>query len=204
MLADRETIRRVEEFIEADAVDLIIAEDLSLIYRNPRLQYQFVQDAVDRDVRVICVADNLDAADENWEVMMSTATIRHGLAVPDARRRVRRTATHALHNGGMVMKIRYGYRKLTKEEADSGNFGPTGLRIAKEDGCTPVIREMMDRLLRGDQYQSIADWLNDDEVDPGPYVECGKWTGRLVADLLGDPILGGVRTFRDTVFQQIF
>ena len=124
MLADRATMREAENLIASGSVDLVIAEDLSRIYRNPRFQYAFVQDAVDRGVRVICIADNLDTADENWEVNLSTAAVRHGLFIPDTCRRVRRTATESFHRGGMVQKVRFGYRKLTGEEAASGEFGP--------------------------------------------------------------------------------
>src|SRR5581483_10189201 len=102
----------------------------------------FVQDCVDRQTRVICIADNIDTADEHWETMMHTATLRHGLVVPDPRRRVRRTAVHSFHKGGMVQKVRYGYRKLSKEEGDSGQFAPKGLRLARQPECTPHIQEM--------------------------------------------------------------
>jgi len=65
-------------------------------------------------------ATNLDTANENWEVTLGAAALRHGLHIPDTRRRVRRTAEHGFHRGGMVAKIRFGYRKLSKEEADTG------------------------------------------------------------------------------------
>ncbi len=204
MIADRATIRRAEELMDAGQVDLVIAEDLGRIYRNPRFQYDFVQDAVDRGVRVICIADNLDTADENWEVMLSTAAVRHGMQVPTTRRQVRRTATYSFHNGGMVQKCRYGFRKLTKEEAQSGQFGPPKLRIAKLPECTPVIWEMKNRFLQGDRYIDIADWLNGEGIEPGHYVKSKRWDGGLVADLLADPILGGVRTFRAMIYHPVF
>src|SRR5262249_8846537 len=104
------------------------------LYRNPRYQYAFVQNAVDQDVRVICIGDNLDTADDNWEVSLGAAALRHGLYVPDTRRRVRRTATHAFHRGGMVQRVRYGYRKLTSEEAQSGQHG-RGSPPRRAGGC---------------------------------------------------------------------
>ena len=55
---------------------------------------------------------------------------------------------------------------------------------------------MRRRVLAGEPYEAVADWLIGEEVEPGPYVE-GPWTGRLVADLLRDPILSGTRTFGD-------
>jgi len=159
MLTDRASIREAEALVASGKVDVVMAEDLARVCRNPRHQYDFVQNAVDMGTRVICPGDNLDTADENWEITMGAAALRHGLCIPDTRRRVRRTATHSFHNGGMVQKIRYGYRKLTEQEAASGQFGPAGLRIARVPECTPVIREMMDRVMRGETYSAVADSL---------------------------------------------
>jgi DNA invertase Pin-like site-specific DNA recombinase len=204
MLTERATILQAEDLVASGTVDLVVAEDLARIYRNPRHQYNFVQDCVDIGTRVICIGDNLDTADENWEITMGAATLRHGLHIPDTRRRVRRTATHCFHKGGMVQKFRYGYRKLTREEAASGEHGPKDLRIIKRSECTPIIREMMNRILRGNRFAAVADWLNAEGIAPGPYVVSRRWSARLVVGLLDDPILSGTRTFRDSIYRPIF
>jgi DNA invertase Pin-like site-specific DNA recombinase len=204
MLTDRATIREAEQLVAGGNVDLVIAEDLARIYRNPRFQYDFVQNCVDMSTRVICIGDNLDTADENWEITMGAAALRHGLHVPDCRRRVRRTATHSFHRGGMVLKIRFGYRKLTREEAASGQFGPADLRIAKREECTPIIREMMQRVIRGASYAAIADWLNAEGIEPGPYVRSRQWAARLVVALLDHPLISGTRTFREMICRPVF
>lgn len=202
MLTDRATVREAEDLIATGLWDLVIAEDLSRIFRNPRHQFRFVQDAVDAETRVICIADNLDSADENWEIMMGAAALRHGTAIPDIRRRVRRTATHAFHGGGMVLKIRFGYRKLSVEEARSGLFGPAGLRIARRVECTPILRQMKDRVLAGQHYETVADWLRQDGIERPPYARV--WTARLVKSLLADPILSGTRLFRRVLHRPLF
>ena len=115
---------------------MVLVNELREVYRNPRFAWAFVQDCLDHDARVISIADNIDTANEDWEHMMHVACLVHGMAVPETRRRVRRKATHAFIGGGMVMKVKYGYRKLTDEEAQSGQFGPKGLRIAKADAET--------------------------------------------------------------------
>ena len=204
MLTERATIREAEDLVANGTVDLVVAEDLARIYRNPRHQYNFVQDCVDIGTRVMCIGDNLDTGDENWEITMGAAALRHGLHIPDTRRRVRRTATHCLHKGGMVQKLRYGHRKLTKEEAAAGNLGLKDLRIVKRPECTPIIREMMSRVLRGDGCAAVADWLNTAGVEPGPYVVSRRWSARLVVGLLDAPILSGTRTFRDSIYRPIF
>src|SRR5262249_42599524 len=152
-------------------------------------QYAFVQDAVDAGTRVISIGDNLDTAEENWEVNLGTAALRHGLYIPDTRRRVRRSAHYSFHQGRMVQKFRYGYRKLSQEQAASGEFGPKGLRIAKTPEATPVIRTMRQMVMDGATYTAVASWLNDEEIATGRYATKAKWTGRLVEDLLRDPIL---------------
>src|SRR5262245_52590299 len=120
------------------------------------------------------------------------------MAVPEVRRRVRRKATYTFSTGGMVQKVRFGYRKLTKQEAASGEFGPRGLRIARDnpDVAGPVLYQMRARRLAGESYEGIGEYLNDEGVPPGPYAVHGRWSGKLVEDLLRDPVLSGQRRFR--------
>jgi site-specific DNA recombinase len=203
-LADRDTMREAKALVESGEWDAVVATELREIYRNPAFHWEFVQLCLDHKVRVILIADNVDTADENWEIMMYVASMRHGMTVPEVRRRVKRKATHSFSHGGMVGKVRYGYRKLSKEEAATGAFGPVGLRIAKVAECTPTIREMRERVVRGDAYPSITDWLHDAGINPGPYVTSGRWTERVVRDLLGDPILSGQRRFRVNLHTMVY
>jgi DNA invertase Pin-like site-specific DNA recombinase len=177
-LADRKSMIEARRLIESGEVDAVVATELRELYRNPALHWRFVYECIDHDVRVILINDGVDTATENWEVMMHTASLRHGMTVPETRRRVRHKATYTFGRGGMVLKLKYGYRKLTAEQAQSGQFGPVGLRIAKRPECTAVIREIRDRVVRGDSYVRIADWLNDERIDPGPYVESGTCVDR--------------------------
>ena len=198
-LADRDSMLVAQQFIESGDTDLALGVELREVYRNPAFHWKFVQDCVDHEVRFILIEDSVDTADEGWENLMYMASLRAGMAVPETRRRVRRKATHAFAHGGMVMKVRYGYRKLTRDEAASGRFGSIGLRIVKLQGCTGIILEMRSRVLRRESYVKIAEWLNDSEIAPGPYAEGGKWTDRLVTELLRDPILSGQRRFRNSL-----
>ena len=200
----RESIREAEDLIDSGIVDLVIMEDVGRAHRNMQYLTGFVQDAFDHDTRVIATGDGLDTADENWEVVLATAAMRHGMTVPEARRRVKRTADFGFLRGGMVMKVRFGYRKLTKEEADSGQFGPKGLRLAKIPECEPIIREMKRRAERGDSYPMIATWLTNEGIAPGPYVKSSRWTGPLVNSLLRFSGLSGTRKHREIIHQRIF
>ncbi len=148
----RQSIREAEDEIDEGIVDLVIMEDLSRAHRNLAYLTGFVFNAVDHETRVIAPGDSFDTEDENWEAMLSVAASRHGMTVPEARRRVNRTSDFAFFQGGMVQKILPGYIKLTKDQANSGQFGPKGLRIAKVSEYTPIIMEMKRRTERGDSY----------------------------------------------------
>jgi DNA invertase Pin-like site-specific DNA recombinase len=199
MLTERESILEALEEIKTGMWDLVITEDISRPYRNPEYQIAFVHTCVDHDTRLIAVGDNLDTADENWQAALSMAVARHSMHGPDTIRRVKRTATYSFHRGGMTLKVKYGYRKLTKEEAASGQFSPKDLRITKVADCTPIIMEMRRRVMNGATYVAVAEWLTAEEISPWTYVTTKKWTGKLVRELLRDPILSGMRTFRDVV-----
>ena len=159
---------------------------------------------MDHGVRFISLHDNIDTAESELGVddAHCRTAARDGRA--DRAERVRTKADYTFVRGGMVMKVKYGYRKLSKEEAAGGKFGPAGLRIAKVDECTPVIREMRRRVMRGDSYILVAEWLGGETVPVGPYVTGGRWTARLVEDLLSDPILSGRKRFRTNVHRLVY
>jgi len=201
---NRRSIQEAEEEIQTGRWDLVITEDLSRAWRNPQYQFRLAQMCHDHRTRLICFNDGIDTADPNWETFLAAAVLVHAAVVPQTRERVRRTATHAFHNGGMVLKSLFGYRRLTPEEAQSGMFGPFGLRLAKVVTATPIIQEMRQRVLAAENYEHVARWLNDEGVAPGEYVTSNVWTGRLVAAFLRNPLLQGKRTFRDDKCEMVF
>jgi len=204
MLTERATIMEAVAELETGQWDLVIMEDISKAYRNARWQLAFIQDAVDLGVRVIAPGDGLDTFEENWEVVLGAAALRHSLHIPDTRRRVRRTASYAFQHGGMVQRVKFGYRKLTKEEAESGKFGPKGLRLAKLAKDTRTVHEMRRRLMETRQPIRVVEWLIESGIPPGPYVKNGLWTVPILKDLLCDPLLSGTRTYQRTRYEPIF
>jgi DNA invertase Pin-like site-specific DNA recombinase len=210
MRTDRASIMEAEELIAAGWPDLVLMEDLSKAYRNPRFQLAFVQDCFDARVRVIAVGDNLDTADENWEVALQTASNQHGTHVTHTRRRVRRSAVDSFRRGGWVLRFRAGYRKLTKDEAASGQFGPKGLRIVKLPEWAPrvdaVRRMILDEILHSEdkRLHHVVDWVNDQGFPTGPYVNRDRWTLKLLIDWLRDPMLCGWRRFRQTIYEYVY
>ena len=79
MIVDRETLNQALALIENGWADIVLMEDLSKSHRNPRWIYAFVQDCVDAGVRVISPGDSFDTYNENWELLLGAATLRHGM-----------------------------------------------------------------------------------------------------------------------------
>jgi hypothetical protein len=210
MLVERETILEASRLIESGWAHLVLMEDVSKSYRNPRWIYAFIQDCVDADVRVIARGDELDTYSDNWEIVLASAAMRHGLHIPDTRRRVRRTSSKGFEDGGMVLRVRFGWRKLTKDEATSGQFGPKGLRMAKIPELTAVFDELRRRVVvERKGGVALADWLQYEGfdgrgIDPGPYVKGGAWSDRVALDLLRDALCYGLRQFPKVRYEPRF
>jgi len=122
-LVDLPSMELAKALIESDQCDLVLMGELRELFRNPGLVWAFIHNCIDNDTRLIAVWDGLDTASDGWETPANIAILKHGITVPETRRRVKRKATHTFNNGGMVLKVKFGYRKLSKEEAASGTRG---------------------------------------------------------------------------------
>lgn len=205
MIADRQSIRDTEDLVEAGMVDVVMVEDLGRLYRNPRHQLAFVQDCVDAEVRFISVHDNLDTADENWNASLLFASVRHGLAVGDTQHKENRSAEFAFERGGQVMKVRFGYRKLSRVEAASGQFGTPGLRIAKQPEWTETIRQMASWVHSEAPHYSwedMANMANRLGIPTGEFADSDIWSGPLIQTTICDRIMGGYKSYKKTVSRQ--
>jgi Resolvase, N terminal domain len=204
MIRDRETMKELWRRIKAKECDLVVAEDISRIFRNPRLQWDFVQDAVDAGVRVICIADNLDTADDNWFVALTIATVRHGLHIPDTRRRIKRKSTTAFEQGGEVCKVRFAYARVSREDAAAGTYGPKGLRVRRLSEWTWVFLEIKRRFHEGQKPFEVVAWMNAQGIPTGLYATSKRWTIKLLRSILEHPGLHGTRQFAREISVLVF
>ncbi|MEI7836936.1 MAG: recombinase family protein [Planctomycetota bacterium] len=190
----RETFVEAVDLIETREFDLAILFDLSKASRSPQFMWLFINTCMDHDTRFISIGDGIDTADPSWQTSAGAAALIHGTHIQHTRHRVIAKAIDAFHHGGMVTKVIFGYRKLSKEEAKSGEFGPPGLRMAKAPEVTEIIREMKDLILSGRTYEEVAVHLLEKEVSAGAY-SLKPWTGKKVITFLRNPLLHGERVF---------
>lgn len=186
MVVDRETIPETYALVETGTQDLVLCEELRCVYRNPAMQILFVQNMYDSKTRFISIADSIDTATDDWESMLLFATTRHGLVIPDTRRRSKRKSRFSFNSNGMVLKVRFGYRKLTRDQAATGEHGPVGHRMVKIAEADPIWSEIRARLLSKMRPQAVVDWLIEAGVKPGPYVSSKGWTPQLTESMRVD------------------
>jgi site-specific DNA recombinase len=194
LVTKRHTIRKARRLIRRNRVQIVACEDLSRVFRNPAYQYKFVQFTQDHNVRFIAINDGLDTANNGWETLLGAAALKHGTYISDLRYRLQRTMVHSVKQGGFVTRYPFGYRKLTKAESNSGKFGPVGLRIAKIPELTPILRKMVEELQETKSYAAVARWCQANEVVRSDY-QREPWTGRMVRQLLANPLLYGLRVY---------
>jgi site-specific DNA recombinase len=94
-------------------------------------------------------------------------------------------------------RIVAAHRTIDKNKAFRGK-PPFGFEIVGDerynkqlrprDDLAPVLREMVDRALRGDTYTSIAEWLDESEVST---VHGKPWSQTSVRTVLANPALKG-------------
>ncbi|MCY2928880.1 MAG: recombinase family protein [Planctomycetota bacterium] len=192
-VALRTTYIEACDLIEGGQLDVVVLFDLSKAGRLPRWMHQLIDLCVDHDTRFITIGDNIDTAEPHWEIAAGAASLVHGTHNAHTRHRIKAKGDWAFNNGGQVTKTIFGYRKLSQEEADSGEHGPKGLRLAKMPECTPTIQQMAAMVLGGSTYEEVAAWLNEADVPLGPLCQRSSWTGKAVIAYLRHPLLHGER-----------
>lgn len=170
--------------VETGRFDLVITEDLGRVARRVHA-IQFIENCEDHNTRFIAINDNIDTADENWRVLASVASMRHELYNADTAKRIRRSLRNRFSNGGIIQFVIFGYIKPPGAKSDAE---------LHKDPAAEQIYEQIFRMLEADaSFWEVADWLNEKGIRPGPYARLDRWDGRMLARVVFNPILKGVR-----------
>ena len=181
---DRAEFQELRDKVMSGVYDLLVTEDLGRILR--RLQaHMFVEECVDHDTRVIALNDHVDTAEPGWEDRSIFSAWHHERSNRDTSMRIKRTHRSRFQSGGCAAIPIYGYIKPPGAKSD--------MDWIKDPEAEPIYEEWFQRLNRGDSFQDIADWLNENGVPTGPYCESEKWDGTTVGRVSRNPILKGMR-----------
>jgi DNA invertase Pin-like site-specific DNA recombinase len=181
---DREEALRATAEVETGTYDLVIAEDLGRIFRRVHAQL-FCELCEDMGTRLIAINDHVDTGSEDWRLHAFFATMRHEMYNADTAKRIRRSLRNRFQQGGVVQTVVFGYIKPPGARTDAD--------LQKDATAEPIFAEMFRRLEDGASYSELADWLNEQSIQPGKYARTPHWTCSLVPQLIHNPILKGVR-----------
>ena len=190
---DRPELEQVRELLRSRRFDVLIAEDIGRIIRGAAAA-ELCGIAVDHGTRVIAPNDCVDTADINWEEDVIGACRDHvGHNAHVSKRLKQKLANRFSKFGGATSRPIFGYIV----SADARTFDDW----RKDPNAEPIIAAVI-RILRETLNCSYAaDRLNTLAVPTGPYTRTQRWTGRLVRNMVRNPLLKGqaCRGVRHTV-----
>ena len=181
---DRPELAEAESLVEGRTIDLVLVEDLGRICRR-NYAFTFCELAQDHDTRVIALNDHVDTGRGDWQMNALFTTFKHEASNRDTAHRIRRTLRNRFTQGGIVQTTIYGYIKPPGTKSDA--------ELRKDPAAGPIYEEVFRRLEDGASYSEISDWLNGREIPPGPSCRSGRWDSAMVARIVRNPILKGVR-----------
>jgi hypothetical protein len=182
---DRDELEQIRAAINSGNYDLIIMEDLGRLLRGLEA-VNFCKIAVDQNVRLIAINDGVDTYSDDWEEKAATASIRHTRYVEETSRRIKQRKRARFVREGRALPCEiFGYFKTPGAK--------TELDLVRDTGAEAIYDRIFAMLEDGASYAEVADWLNDKHVPVGPYSRLTRWTGQMVARLVHNPILKGVR-----------
>ncbi len=149
--------------VRAGNLDAVIAWHTDRLHRSPTELEAYIEACERNNVTTLTVrAGELDLATAAGRMVarMLGAAARH--ESEQKSERIRRARLQEAHAGKVQGRLGYGYRQSTD-----------GSWTVQEDEAA-IVREMADRLLRGDSLSSIATSLNHRQV-PTPQGGVGNW-----------------------------
>lgn len=203
-LRNRPGIDQVRAGIEQRLWDLIIVEDSSRLFRGVAPCMDLVGWAVDQGIRVICINDGVDTANEDWQQRLEEAQRHHGQDNYYTRFRIKRAHEGLWRMGAAVGKLRPGYSRYqqTPEVPKSPKFDeiiahwvPVIVEAYKMAASLPRAKEVdIQHSLR-----QIAKFLTDAGLPKSSNSRDSIWEERNVISLIRCEVYRGVEYYRKTI-----
>lgn len=198
---NRPGYRQMLEDLQSGRINCVIVKDVSRLGRHFVMTSELVERIFPRlGVRLICINDNYDSADENADPAALTLPLKmvmNDYYVKDISKKIRSSITAKMDAGEYLpsrSSVPYGYLRNSKLVTFDIDPEPAA-----------IVQEIYAKRLQGNNYNSVAKELNARAV-PSP----GKlrylrgvskdsrnakalWTSQCVGKILSDPVYTGVR-----------
>ena len=201
-LMSRPGINEVWAGIETRRWDLIVAEESSRFYRHMTFAGQFFNTAVDAGIRVLCLSDYLDTADEDWPERLYAGQSQHSRANYYNRGRIKRAHLGLWDRGAAIGPLKPGYRRRPSRPATAKAPAEGPYFDEVDEQLSPVIGEVFDRVAAGEPPWAVAEWLTSIEFPKGSHGQKAEWSAANVIALVRRPDYRGEQVFRSRVSKQ--
>lgn len=194
-IVSRPGIDQVLQGIANRKWDLIICEDSSRLYRGITPCMNLFGPAVDSGIRLICINDKVDTANDDWTQRLEEAQRHHGQDNFYTRFRIKRTHDGRWAIGAAMGSLHPGYERYLSNPQDHKD--PKYDRIDPqwvETICT-AFQMVADDL----PLDTVARFLTEQGLPKISNAEIQEWSARNVLSMIRCPIYRGEESFRKKI-----
>jgi site-specific DNA recombinase len=193
----RPGIDRVWELIEAKSCDVIVAEDVSRLYRHATRALQLIEAAVDADIRVIAINSHVDTAEDRrpWRMSGIFSAMQAEFRNDDTRDQIIRALEARWGNGCAVGSLKPGYVRIPTTPATQREPARGPFRDQKDAQWTPVITRAYEVCAAKDAPWVIAKYLTEAGFPKSARARLPQWTEENVIRFIRDPIYRGEESY---------
>lgn len=201
-LVSRPGIDQVKEGIRTRRWDLLLVEDSGRFFRHETACGEMIEKAVDQDIRVIAINDDVDTAEEGWEDPLHEAMRHHARTNRYTAKRIKRKLDALWRMGAAVGQLRPGYlRKATNPDAEERKKkGPFHDEV--DPKWAPVVYGVYERIAKNDPPWHVAQWLTEQGLPKAANAACDSWTDKNVIALIKNQVYRGVEVYRDKIVRK--
>lgn len=188
----RPGIDQVRQGIEKRKWDLIICEDSSRLFRSISPCMNLVGTAVDNEIRIICINDRVDTANDDWQHRLEDAQKHHGQDNYLTRYRIKRTQDGLWATGAAMGPLRPGYERYLSNPENHKD--PKYDRIDQK--WVETIRTAFQMVADDLPLDAVARYLTEQGLPKNSNAEIDEWSDRNVLTMMRCPIYRGEEKYR--------
>jgi len=180
----RPGMNRVKAGLKQRKWDLLIAEDASRLYRDETFGMELVNLAVDHDVRVICINDDVDTEDDNWRDELLEALREHRRANKFTRKRIKRAIIALWEAGAAVCILRPGYIRTPTVQEAMGEPAKGPFFDSIDPQWTSVIIEIFEKVAMGAPLWAVAIFATEMKLPKTKNALKPEWTEQNIKTMI--------------------
>jgi hypothetical protein len=201
---DRPGINQVREGIKNKRWDLLVAEESSRLFRHPSECLVFVETAVDLKVRIICINDFVDTAEDDWQQVLAEAQAHHARCNKLTRFRVGRAFSSRWDGILAVTWLRPGYLRIPSKPAVGKEPAEGPFTDQIHEAHAKVVAEAFERIAAGEEPWLVVRFLNQSGLPRCDGSKVTSWNERGLFAVIRNTLYRGVEESSKTKVERKF